>query len=79
MEYQEIFETVAVICREVFEDEKLQLSDETSAKDIRKWDSLYHVMLITAVEKKFGIRFDLDDMLDMRTIGQICSAVKAKI
>jgi len=79
MEYEEILETVAGICREVFENKNLDITAETSAKDIRKWDSLYHVMLITAVEKHFGIRFELEDMLDMKTVGQICMAVKEKI
>jgi len=65
--------------RRVFDDNKLEINDSTSARDIRRWDSLNHVILIAEVEKKFGIHFDLDDMLEIRTAGDICQAVRRLI
>jgi len=75
MEYDTIFNNVRDIMRRVFDDNGLEINDSTSARDIRRWDSLNHVILISEVEKKFGIHFDLTDMLEIRTAGDICQAV----
>jgi len=46
----------------------------TTASDIPSWNSLSHVMLIAAIESLFGIKFDLPQMIDMKSIGDIARA-----
>jgi acyl carrier protein len=75
MEYNEVFGSVRDIMRKVFDNGRLEINDATSAGSINRWDSLNHVILISEIEKKFGIRFDLTDMLAIRTVGDICQAV----
>lgn len=53
--------------------------DHTSSADIHSWDSLNHIVLMNAIEEKFNIKFDLDEMLSMLNFGDICSAVDRKI
>lgn len=65
-------------------DEVLQLKEVTiefamQAKDIENWDSLNHAILIDAIEKKFEVSFDLMDMINMNTVGEICDKVLEKI
>src|SRR5919197_214814 len=46
---------------EVFEEvlgRHVELRDETTAADIEGWDSVVHVMLILASERKFDLRFE---------------------
>ncbi len=75
MEMEEIKRRVLTVFTHTFTVED-DINDNTSPKDIREWDSLKHIMLITGIEKEFGIRFGLDDMLTMRTYGDICRAVE---
>jgi acyl carrier protein len=75
MDYTEIKQEVQEIFRKVFDNEGLEIDDQTSAKDISKWDSLNHVILISEVEKKYSIKFDLGDLLNTRTVSDICNAV----
>lgn len=75
MEYHEVFNIVRDIMRKVFDDAGLEINDSISARDIKRWDSLNHVILISEVEKEFGIRFDLTDMLEIRSTGDVCRAV----
>ena len=45
------------VFQDVFEDDELTLTPQTSAQDVEGWDSLAHVSLMINVEKAFRIRF----------------------
>jgi acyl carrier protein len=66
-----ILEQINLIFRDVFENEKLVISEITSAKDIDEWDSLTHVMLISAVEKHFNIRLKFADIIKFKNVGDM--------
>ena len=36
----------------------VDLHDETTSADVEGWDSVVHVMLILASERRFGVRFE---------------------
>ena len=61
--------------RKTFDKLDLIISDSTSPRDIKKWDSLNHVILISEIEKVFNVRFELQDMLESRSVGDICKTV----
>ena len=55
MNKEEIFNTILLTCRSVFKDEDLELTFDSSADQIDKWDSLTHIELILEIEKRFNI------------------------
>ena len=57
------------IFRQVFDDETLTVTPETTAKDIEEWDSLTHINLVIAIEMHFGIKFGLAEMRRLRNVG----------
>ncbi len=73
-----ILHEVESIFRELFRDKTLAIHPDTSAKDIEGWDSLAHITLIVAIEKKFGIRFKLAELQELRNVGDILTCVKTK-
>jgi acyl carrier protein len=66
------------IFRDIFDDEKLVIRRETSAKDIDAWDSLAHINLVMAVEKEFGIKFALGELQDLRNVGDMLDVIEKK-
>ncbi|MDG1475949.1 MAG: acyl carrier protein [Vicingaceae bacterium] len=76
---EKLIADVNLIFREVLENASLQITTETSAQDINNWDSLNHVMLIAAIENKYDISFELDEMINFKNVGDILTAVKSKI
>ena len=78
MENGEILKEVQTIYRDVFENPSLVISYTMVPADIHEWDSLTHVLLLSKIEKKFGIKFSLDDMLSFENIGDICNSVSRK-
>ena len=49
-QFQDVF-------RDVFEDPTLVLNDVMTAEDVDGWDSLAHINLMIALEKRFGVKF----------------------
>jgi len=45
----------------------------TSRKDVPKWDSLQHVALVAAIEQQFGILLSMDEMVEIRSVKDICN------
>ena len=79
MERTEIMTQVQEIFRTVLKNESVVLSDETTAEDVPGWDSLTHVELIATIEKHFGIRFSIREMLSWKTVGKMVDCVAKKI
>ncbi len=76
MSEQEIFDGVQEIFRTVFDDDSLVLTRETTADDIEDWDSLEQINLLVAIEKKFSIKFKLEDVKNLPNVGAMLDLVK---
>ncbi len=77
MERKQIFETLNGVFREVFDDESITVGEETTAADIDGWDSLTHITLLDAVEDEFGISFAMKDVVEMKNVGDMVTAIEA--
>ena len=47
------------------------LTRETSPENVARWDSLQHIALVRAIETTFDINLSMDEMMEMRTVGDI--------
>ena len=54
----EILSELQPIFDDIFGDESVTLTPETTSDDVATWDSVAHVSLIVGVEKQFDIMFD---------------------
>ena len=75
MDKQSIFDAVQQIFRDNFDDEELVITPETCADDIEDWDSLEQINLLTAMEKKFNIKFKLSDVRGLKDVGDLLDLV----
>ena len=55
----EIIERLDDVFRDVFDDDTLEVDENTTADDIEDWDSIEHITLIGAVEDEFKMRFKM--------------------
>ena len=79
MSKEEILVKIQDVFRDCFDDEELVLTNETSAPDIDGWDSLMHMVLISAVEDAFKVKFKMKDVLAMKNIGDFVDLVDRSI
>ena len=71
MTEQEILTAVQDIFRDNFDDDTLVITRDTCADDIEDWDSLEQINLLTAIEKKFNIKFKLADVRGLKDVGDL--------
>ena len=79
MERNEIFERVTNVFRDVFDDEELAITDETTAADIEDWDSLTHITLISAIEDEFGYKFGMKEVLQLKNVGEMITLLEKSL
>ena len=70
-----ILEAVQEIFRDNFDDDTLEITRATCADDIEDWDSLEQINLLTAIEKKFNIKFKLADVRNLKNVGDLLDLV----
>jgi acyl carrier protein len=66
-----LHERLESIARDVFGDDGIVLTDETTAKDVPEWDSLGHVNFMYSVEQEFGVEFSADEFAGLSSIGAL--------
>jgi len=74
----EILEQLNDIFLQVFKDEKINISYNTTSEDVQGWDSFSNIELILDIESKFDIRFDLKELANMRNVGQLAEYILDK-
>jgi acyl carrier protein len=74
----DIIGRLTTIFRRVFEDASIQVTAEMTANDVEKWDSLSHLAMIMAVEKEFGIRFKLKELVSMKNVADLVNGIASK-
>lgn len=64
---------------DIFDDEDIVLTEEMSAKDVEDWDSLAQINLIIAIEKEFGVKFNLEEVSNLKNVGEMINLIKEKL
>lgn len=72
----ETLERVNEVFRDVFDNEELTVSGETTAKDVEGWDSLMHVTLIIHIEKAFSVRFTPSEIAGLKNVAELIQLIE---
>lgn len=67
------------VFRDVFEDDNLMISDETTAREIPEWDSITHITLVVAAEKVFSIQLRAAEVGKLANVGQMVDLLLVRI
>lgn len=46
-------------------------SDDMAYDSLKGWDSLKHLVIVSRLEDEFELEFEVDDIIDMSTLGKI--------
>ena len=74
----EIYERLNEVFQDVFDDDSLTVTPNTTASDIEDWDSLSHITLVAAVEDEFRMKFSMKEVTGMKNVGEMVKLIEAK-
>jgi acyl carrier protein len=63
----------------VLDDPSLMITRESNASTVEDWDSLAHVNLVTAIEKRYKIRFALGELQELKNVGDMIDLIQEKL
>ncbi|MBQ0111268.1 MAG: acyl carrier protein [Oscillospiraceae bacterium] len=76
MSKSEILEKLTVVFRDVFDDETITISEDTTPEDIEGWDSLQHITLLSAIGEEFEYGFSLDQMIEIHSVKDMIAVLE---
>lgn len=79
MQKKEIIKTVQDVFIDVLEDDDIVLNYNTAADDVKDWDSLNNILLIVEIEKKFKLKFKLEEIYSFKNVGEMCDYIFNKV
>ncbi|MBO5552019.1 MAG: acyl carrier protein [Lachnospiraceae bacterium] len=79
MEREEVMEKITEIARDIFDDDELELDDETIAADVDGWDSLTHLSLMNEIENEFEIKFEMKEVQGLNNVGELVDVIMERL
>jgi acyl carrier protein len=79
VENPEILDSLTDICGNVLMDDTLTVTPELPAADLPQWDSMSHIMIMAAVEVRFGIKFKTAELEQLKNVGQLMDLITRKL
>jgi len=76
---EKIYVSLNEIFCDVFDDNSIVITDDTSAEDVEGWDSLEHVNLIVAIEQFYKIKMTVEEITGIRNVGEMVNIILEKV
>jgi acyl carrier protein len=79
MDKPEIWDVATSVFRDTLDLDDLVLTPELTARDVEGWDSLNHILLVVAVEQRFGIKFSTGEIDGLENVDQFIGLIERKL
>jgi acyl carrier protein len=76
--HDDLWQELTVIFRESLDNDSLTLTEATTANNVPGWDSITHVLIVVAVEKKFRIKFTAGEIQRLQNVGGLAALIRSK-
>ena len=74
MNREELKNEIQEIARDIFAKPELEINDVMGAADVDTWTSLSFMQFLTAIEDKYGFKFKMMELLQLRSMGAVIEA-----
>jgi acyl carrier protein len=66
------------VFRAELDDEDLVIGPDTSQNNLKAWDSLAHIRLISGIENEFEIEFNLAEIEQLTSVRQLVQVIEER-
>ena len=63
---------------DVLDNKNIIINLNTTANDVEDWDSLNHIQLVVAIEKRFNIRFKSSEIRNWNNVDEMIESILTK-
>ncbi len=74
-----ILEKVRRVAADVLGVPAEQIDPQSSPENVQTWDSVQHLNLVLALEEKFSVQLDPEEIDQMHDIGKVAAILEAKL
>ncbi len=75
----EVLPALQPIFRDILDHPSLQITRDSNATNVRGWDSLAHISLLSAIEQEFGVKFALGELDELKNVGDMIDLIERKL
>ena len=74
----DVLARVQEVFRAELDDEDLVIAPDTSQRNLKAWDSLAHIRLISGIENEFDIQFSLAEIEQITSVRQFVQLIRER-
>jgi len=74
----DVFARVQEVFRAELDDENLVIAPDTSQSNLKAWDSLAHIRLVSGIESEFDIQFSLAEIEQITSVRQFVQLIQER-
>lgn len=78
MNKKEVIIFLEELCKDIFDDEEYTYSESAIRDEVDGWDSLTHLELISEIQNEYSIKFSLDEIQHITTMGELVELILSK-
>jgi len=71
-----ILDRLQEIFRAELDDDDLSIGMDTRQADLKAWDSLAHIRLVSGIESEFDFQFNLSEIEEITSVRQFVDAIR---
>jgi acyl carrier protein len=71
-------QNITEIIRDLFDEYEGPVTPSLNAKSVAQWDSLANVQLMVMVEQRFGVRFTVAEIGELKNVGELMALIQRK-
>jgi len=75
----QVIEKIIPIFKDVFEDEGLDINENSNSENVNGWDSLNHIYLVVAIEEAFSLKFTAEDIQSWNNVGAMAEYISRHV
>lgn len=74
-----ILERLQEIFRAELDNDDLSIGMDTRQADLKAWDSLAHIRLVSGIESEFDFQFNLSEIEQISSVRQFVDAIRERL
>ncbi|TWB56660.1 acyl carrier protein [Nitrospirillum viridazoti] len=79
MTENEVLDAITPVFRDIFSDDTLTLTLQTTAKDVAGWDSFAQINILIGIEELFGVKFRSREIDKLANVGDLVGLIQSKV